>query len=60
VKVSVLLRQVFAEGQLNLDLARRDSKEPRAYRLHHALPREARAHARLEVRVLRYEVCHKF
>ena len=57
---TAVVHEVFAEGQLNLDLPRRDVDEPRAYRRHHALPREARAHARLEVRVPRYEVGHKF
>ena len=56
---AVLLCQVVAEGQLDLDLAGRDARQASADQAHDALALEAALHAGLEVRVRRFELAHR-
>jgi hypothetical protein len=58
VEAAVLLGEVVAERQLDLDPPRLDARECRADQAHHLLADEALADAGLERGVLRLEGAH--
>src|SRR5262249_302458 len=58
VQKTVLLRQVVAYRQLDVDLARLDAHEASADRLHEPLAPEAAANAALELGILRFVPIH--